>query len=156
MSILGILGGIVNPLKAVADLVDNLHTSDEEKLTIKSEIARAEMKVRMAILKAEVELTKAQASIILAEAKGGLLTRNWRPILMLAFGSIPVYNFVVLHFLNIWMPVPLVPMILPDQVWTLLTAGITGYVGLRSAEKIATPVLEYLSKKREVGKVVGE
>ena len=63
---------------------------------------------------------------------------------------------IVPYFLSpiLWMigyPVPEL-MAIPDQVWTLLTIGIGGYVGGRSIEKAATNVAKVMKpKKRDLG-----
>ena len=70
--------------KQVGDVIDNLFTSDEERIKAKNEIFKV-------LQEKELELQKMQTDIILAEAKGNWLQRSWRPILMLAFGFIVIY-----------------------------------------------------------------
>ena len=71
---------------------------------------------------------------IIAEAKGNWLQRSWRPILMLSFGFIVIYNKFAAPLFG-W-PIP----ILEGEFWTLLQIGIGGYVVGRSAEKIADKI----------------
>ena len=78
----------LNPLVGIAgsvmDGLDDLFTSDEERLAARNKI--------MQVLKEkELELQKLQTDIIIAEAKGNWLQRSWRPLLMLSFGFIIIY-----------------------------------------------------------------
>ena len=80
--ILDFLTGTV--IKEIGQVIDNLFTTDEERLEAKNKIFQV-------IQEKELELQKMQTDIIIAEAKGNWLQRSWRPILMLAFGFIVIY-----------------------------------------------------------------
>ena len=80
--ILDFLGG--NVIKEIGGIIDNLFTTDEERLEAKNKIFKV-------IQEKELELQKMQTDIIIAEAKGNWLQRSWRPILMLSFGFIVIY-----------------------------------------------------------------
>ena len=71
--------------KQVGDVVDNLFTSEEERLNARNKIFKV-------LQDAQLELQKMQTEIIVAEAKGNWLQRSWRPILMLSFGFIIIYT----------------------------------------------------------------
>lgn len=79
-----------------------------------------------------LEMTKTQAGIINTEAQGNFLQRTWRPIVML--------TFLVLIVLASLKLVDLSMMAVPKEMWKLLTIGISGYIGGRSLEKIATNI----------------
>lgn len=123
MSILGFLGGLVGPAK---DLVDELHTSDEEKLTLKAEITKIENQFAGKLLEYHTKLLDAQSTIITAEANGqSTLQRIWRPLSMLVFLFLIVADsFGWLHFR------------LNDEAWGLFKIGLGGYVIGRSGEKV--------------------
>jgi hypothetical protein len=81
MSILGFLGGLVKP---ATDLVDSLHTSDEEKGQIKAHLMQIENAFASKLLEYESKLMEAQSSIIKAEAQSdSWLAKSWRPIFAL-------------------------------------------------------------------------
>lgn len=82
----------------------------------------------------QLELQRMQTEIIVAEANGNWLQRSWRPVLMLSFGFIVIYNKFAAPLFG-W-PIP----ILEGEFWTLLQIGIGGYVVGRSAEKIADKI----------------
>jgi len=111
-------------VKEVGKVVDNLFTSEEERLKAKNEIIKV-------LQEQQLELQKLQTEIIVAEAKGNWLQRSWRPILMLAFGFIVIYVKFVAPLFN--LPIP--P--LENEFWNLLELGIGGYVIGRSVEKVA-------------------
>ena len=120
-------------IDAVGKVIDDLFTNDEERIKAKNEVLR--------ILKEkELELQKMQTDIILEESKGNWLQRSWRPILMLGFGFIVMYNKFAAPAFN------LPNAELEGEFWNLLQLGIGGYVIGRSAEKIAKEVI--ITKKK--------
>jgi len=123
MNPLNLIGQIFKP---AADLIDNLHTSEEEKINAKTAMFEVQMGLGMKVLDYEAQLIKAQSSIIVAEAQGqGILQRNWRPITMLTF-----------LFLVVADSFGQLPFRLAGEAWTLLQLGLGGYVAGRSGEKI--------------------
>lgn len=128
MSVLSFISSIFKP---AADLVDDLHTSDEEKLILKKEILKLENEVTLKAMELEKQLVEANSSNIKAEATGhSWLQRNWRPITMLTF-----LVLVVLDSFG-WLANPLA-----KEAWTLLQIGLGGYVAGRSVEKIIPSVM---------------
>ena len=122
MGVLTFLGGLVKP---VTNLIDSLHTSDEEKGKLKNELTKIENGMAEKVLGYELELMKAQASVINTEAQGdSWLQKSWRPIVMLTFLAL-----VVLDSFG-WLANPLA-----NEAWLLLQIGLGGYVIGRSAEK---------------------
>ena len=111
----------------IGKVIDNLFTTDEERLEAKNKIFQV-------IQEKELELQKMQTDIIIAEAKGNWLQRSWRPILMLAFGFIVIYVKFLAPLCGFTIPP------LENEFWNLLQLGIGGYVVGRSAEKIAKSV----------------
>lgn len=123
MSILTFIGGLIKP---ATDLIDNLHTSAEEKLQLTNEMRAIENGLATKVIEYETKLMEAKASVINTEAKGeSWLQRNWRPITMLVF-----LTLIVLHYLG------LLAFPIADQMWSLLQIGIGGYIVSRGAEKV--------------------
>ena len=122
MNLFKLIGSIFSP---AADLIDSLHTSDEEKLKIRQRMFEMQVKAFMQAEEYESELLKAKSTIIEAEAKSeSWIARNWRPITMLTFLVLVILNSLGL------LAVPLA-----QEAWTLLQIGLGGYVVGRSAEK---------------------
>lgn len=133
MSAWNLLAGLVSP---VTKLIDDLHTSDEERLAIKSELFKMQSTLASQVLTYEAQIVEAKSNIIVAEAQGqSWLQRNWRPITMLTFLVLVVADvFGVTAFR------------LSDEAWVLLQLGLGGYVVGRSAEKIVPQVTAVLKK----------
>ncbi|WP_025820685.1 3TM-type holin [Shewanella marina] len=133
MSVWNFLTGLVKP---VTDLVDELHTSDEERLTIKAKLFEMQSQLSLKIMEYEARLLEAKTKVITAEAQGqSWLQRTWRPITMLTFlGLVVADTFGLTEFR------------LAEEAWTLLQIGLGGYVVGRSAEKIIPKVTEVMSK----------
>ena len=114
-------GGVI---KEIGKVIDNLFTTDEERIKAKNEVFKV-------LQEQQLELQKLQTEIILAEANGNWLQRSWRPILMLSFGFIVIY----VKFIAPLFSLPIPP--LENEFWDLLQLGIGGYVVGRSVEKVA-------------------
>ena len=127
-----ILSGLTGPLGKVAD---RYFDNKDDKEAFKNA-------VELEILKNQKSFEDLSANIVLAEAKSEhWLTSAWRPFTMVMFGFVIGINIIIIPYIVIpllWMfgvPVPEF-MPIPDQVWTLLTIGLGGYVGGRSGEKM--------------------
>ena len=132
MSPLAFISDIFEP---AARLIDDIHTSTEEKLELKNkfraldlEIRKIEHEFRNTVIEYESKLMENQSRIIQAESTGqSWIQRNWRPITMLVF-----VGLIVLFALGL--------IELKDQYATeffrLVQIGLGGYVIGRSAEKV--------------------
>lgn len=134
MNILSLIKDIFKP---AVELVDELHTSEEEKLAHKAATLDTYVKALESGLEYEQENLKQRAAIVEAEAKSEhWLTATWRPITMLTFVALVVADQTgVLHFR------------LAGEAWLLLQLGLGGYVVGRSAEKVTVPIVEALKRK---------
>jgi hypothetical protein len=125
MNILSFIGQIFKP---AADLIDNMHTSTEEKLTLKNKLTVIENTMTAKVIDYETKLLAAKTSIITAEATGeSWMQRNWRPITMLTFLGLVVCDSFG------WLTNPLA-----GEAWTLLQIGLGGYVTSRGVEKVVS------------------
>jgi len=115
------------------DLIDEVVEDKDEANKLK---AALEDKWRDVDLTKFVEQIKAQASVIIAEAQGSWLQKNWRPMTMLMFGFIIFNNYVLHPYLSLfWANAPVLET--PPDLWALIKIGLGGYVAGRSGEKIA-------------------
>jgi len=127
MSILSLIKGLFAPAES---FIDSITTTREEKDQAKFLLEQLQNTVITQMTELEKEKIKAQSSIIIAEASGdSWLQRNWRPITMLTFLVIIVFNLVLAPVFGLVVPA------LPGQMWPLLTLGIGGYVAARSVDK---------------------
>ena len=129
MGFLDLIAGIFKP---AAELIDELHTSEEEKIIQQRRLLEIQAMVLDSSLQYEKELMTAKAEIVTAEAKSEhWITATWRPITMLSFLALAVGDALG------WLPNPL-----RDEAWMLLQLGLGGYVVGRSAEKVIKTVRE--------------
>lgn len=140
MNVLSLIGQIFKP---AMDMIDNVHTSTEEKLQQKAQLLQLQSDFLIQGLNYEQEQLKAKAEIITAEAKSEhWITATWRPITMLAF---------VAAILAYWFG--LTPDTIPpdaiDEMFLLVQIGLGGYVVGRSAEKIVPGMVDAFKKKEE-------
>jgi len=134
----GPLSFIAGLIKPVTNLVDNLHTSDEERLEAKGVLLQLETAMMSQTLAYEQKLAESQASIIVAEATANSwLTRTWRPITMLTF-----------VFLVVWSQ--FTGMEIPPDLWFVIKIGLGGYLGGRSVEKSVGSITKIMKSKEEV------
>lgn len=129
--------GILEP---AIKLVDELHTSGEEKmafeaqkLVLKAQIMQARQDYEARLYQAETERLQSQHAVQVAEqTNGNLLSRSWRPIVGL--------QFVATMFLTYGLPGLLgraVTVVLPEEYWYSNMAILGVAIAGRSAERIA-------------------
>jgi hypothetical protein len=122
------LVGLVMP--GVGNAVDSVITDISQRAQLKAALQQA-------LLAADVSELADQAGIIKAEAQSeSWLTRSWRPMIMLMFGFIVAFNYIIEPVL-VMFHVPATALPMPQDLWDLLKLGIGGYVVGRSVEKAA-------------------
>ena len=136
------LGSLISGLLGGAGkIIDEMHTSREEKMAAQATFMRIQGDILTKVAKFETDLVESQASVIKAEATSqSWMARNWRPILMLTFTYIIAHNYVLapsfgLNYLEI-----------PDSMWGLLKIGVAGYIGGRTFEKITPEIIKVVRK----------
>ena len=123
----GITDLIAGIFKPAVELVDELHTSTEEKLKAKGHLLDVQAAAMQRVFDYEAEMLEAKSKIVHAEASSQhWLTANWRPITMLTFLTLVVGDSLG------WLPNDL-----RDETFLLLEIGLGGYILGRSGEKIA-------------------
>ena len=116
-SLIGSIGG------KVLDIVDDVVEDKDEANRLKFEIQRKLIENKSSEL-------EAAAKIVLAEAQGGWLQRNWRPLLMVTFAGL-----IVAHWFG--FTAPDIPETVQNSLLNIVMVGVGGYVVGRSGEKIA-------------------
>lgn len=137
MNVLSLISGIFKPAAA---LIDNLHTSEEEKMQVKQAMFELQVSAFSKAEEYEQELLKAKASIINAEATGqSWLQRNWRPLTMVWFN-------VLLGMYWFGLTPDGITEATINKLFTLLQIGIGGYIAGRSVEKVVPKIAEVFKK----------
>jgi hypothetical protein len=117
---------IAGVFKPAAELIDSLHTSEEERLQQKARLLEIQAASMDSALRHERSIMEAQAKIVNSEAQSEhWLTASWRPITMLTFLALAVGDSLGV------LATPL-----RDEAWMLLQIGLGGYVVGRSGEKV--------------------
>lgn len=127
MRIIELIGGIFKP---AAELVDELHTSEEERLKHKERLLEVQAIAMQTVFEYESDSLQARAAIVNSEAQSDhWIVASWRPIVMLTLTSLVVVDSFG------WLANPL-----SGEAWLLLQIGLGGYVVGRSGEKIAKTI----------------
>ena len=126
----------MNILKALGSLIPSIGRSIEKIIPDKDMARRLTHEIEALVLGLQGGIIAAKQAIIVAEAQGGSwIQRTWRPITMLTFVFIIAHNYIIVPYAQAFgAPVPTLDI--PPGMWGLLTVGIGGYIGGRSAEKI--------------------
>ncbi len=134
-------------LKPASDIIDELHTSEDEKLAAKAKLLAIHTQAASSALEYEKQLAIEQGQTIREEAKGeSFIQRSWRPMTMLMFASIIGFNYLVVPIAGMFSK-NIVVLTLPPDLWDLLKIGIGGYVAGRSAEKIVPAIVSAFKTK---------
>ncbi len=134
MGVFKFISALIDP---ATRLLDELLTSEEEKLQAKAVLLQIQTGFVSKIIDYESKLLDAQSSIIVAEVKSdSWLTKSWRPIVMISFAMIVVYSFVV-------------GQEIPQPMWITINIGLGGYIGSRGLEKTIPAVVKVLKQKEE-------
>jgi hypothetical protein len=121
---------MLNVLGAVAPMVKTLFSTIDKTIDNKADAEKMKQQIQQQLLSGQLKELEAQASIITAEAKGGWLQRNWRPLLMITFAGL-----VVAHWFG--FTAPNIPESVQNSLLNIVMIGVGGYVVGRSGEKIA-------------------
>ena len=138
-SVTEVLEGVGGVFKPLNKLVDNVHTSSEEKLTLRNElvrlqneVAKGQMELLGKAMDLEREALKAQQAVLTTEASSdSWLTANWRPITMVVFVAV-----TTLHSLGFIEMSEVMSM----QYFGLVKLGLGGYIASRGIEKAAPAI----------------
>lgn len=133
------LNPISSIVEAVGGIVDDLHTSDKERLDAEIELKR----IGLGYAQQETDIKKAAADVIKTEAASdNWLAANWRPIVMLVFAGLIVARWFGWAAPNLTEAEYL-------KLWSIVEFGLGGYVVGRSVEKVASTVGTALQKPKE-------
>ena len=90
---MSIFSFISNLFKPAADLVDELHVSDEEKGKLRNQLAEIQAKAQKQMLDYEAKVVEARSKLMVAEAQSPhLITAIWRPVACLSLIALVVLS----------------------------------------------------------------
>jgi len=121
---LGILSFISDIFKPAAEVIDELHVSEEEKGKLRNELASIQAKAQQELLKYEAKVLETHAKISVAESNSKhWITATWRPLC-----SILLVAILVLAAFDLAHPKP--------ELYELAKIFLGTYAGGRSFEKM--------------------
>ena len=148
MSLLNFIGQIFEP---AAKLVDDLHTSVEEKLVLKAKLLEIQAGVLTESLALEKTSLEARASIIITEAKSdSWLTKSWRPVVMLSLAASVLAYWFGLTPTDSSTGLSTIPLEIVNRMFSLVQLGVGGYIASRGAEKIVPKIVGALKEKEKI------
>lgn len=157
------ISGVLNSMDHLITSKDERMERDNQMAEIRNDLAGIQRDVYSKAAEMEETLIKAKQGVLQAELSGTKLQRSWRPVVMLSFAFIVIYQFFLVHLLNSIfimfntsdpLVLPLIDM--PDHFWTLLEIGIGGYVAGRSLEKIAPNITKSIMDAKESRRMTEE
>ena len=126
---LGLISALAGPiLKNVFGIIDQVVEDKDAANALKAKLTEQQND----IMGKEIE---ASMQVILAEAQGSWLQRNWRPLLMLISILILANNYILFPYFSMFSDKVAV-LELPQGLWNLLVTGVGGYIVARSGEKM--------------------
>jgi len=121
MSIFSFISNLFAP---AANLVDNLHTSTEEKQKLRNELAKIQSQAQKQMLDYEAKVVEARSKLMVAESGSKFwLTSAWRPLM-----SILLILCIVLASYGIGNP--------DKEVYELTKILLGAYASGRTLEKV--------------------
>ena len=110
-------------------MVKTLFKTIDKTIENKADAEKIKQNIQQQLLSGQLKELEAQASIIVAESKGGILQRNWRPMLMITFAGL-----IVAHWFG--YTAPDIPETVQNSLLNIVLVGMGGYIVGRSGEKI--------------------
>ncbi len=134
---MGLLDFASDIIKPVAELIDNLTTSDQEKLQLKNKLQEIENAYKAKLLDYETEVAESKKEIMVAELKqDDKYTKRARPTVLYAGLLILLINNVLLPWMSYFNGMHIPVINLPSEFW-LAWGGVAGvYAFGRTKEKI--------------------
>lgn len=125
------LNPVSGVLAVVKGIIGQFVADPQQKAQVELQLVQAQAELEKVALIAEQQLADAQAKVVIAEAQSdSWMAKNWRPITMLSFTGIVLWNYVVVPLAST------TPVLIPGDMWSLLKLGIGGYIGARTLEKV--------------------
>jgi len=140
-----IFGGVGDLLNPVKDIVDDLHTSDEEKAAAKAKLEALLQKDRMELQQSLRKELEAKERVLVAELQqGDSFTKRARPTVVYAGLAFILFNYVI------------APLFLPDQqALALPTEFWAGWTGIVATWSIGRSFEKRGAASKLVSKVTG-
>jgi hypothetical protein len=145
MNLLKLISNIFDP---AAKLIDDVHTSTDEKLAAKAQLMLIQAEAVSKALEYEKQIAGMQRDIIVAETKtDSWLTRTWRPIVMLSLAGSALAYWFGLTPTDPVTGLSTIPLEIVNRMFSLVQLGVGGYIAGRSVEKVAPKIVDAFKQK---------
>ncbi len=135
MNFLSKLLGGADVIKETGNALDNLFTSDEERMEAENEVLKARRNFDYLESKLIAEQNIAQMEVNKQEAKGNWFQAGWRPAIGWIGAVALAYQFIVYPLL-LWLPVETPPQPMDSGMMYTIITGMLGIAGMRSFDKL--------------------
>lgn len=135
MNFLSKLLGGADVIKETGNALDNLFTSDEERMEAENEVLKARRNFDYLESKLIAEQNIAQMEVNKQEAKGNWFQAGWRPAIGWIGAVALAYQFIVYPLL-LWLPVETPPEPMDSGMMYTIITGMLGIAGMRSFDKL--------------------
>jgi hypothetical protein len=130
-----LLGG-GDVVRAVGEGLDNLVTSDEERLEKQLELMKAEREFDYLEAKLLADQNIAQTEVNKEEARSGnMFVAGWRPAIGW-IGALTLFYQFIAYPLLLWLPIEKPPEPMDSSMLYTIITGMLGIAGLRSFDKL--------------------
>ena len=130
-------GGVDKVVDSVAGGLDNLFTSDDERLKAQNMLEQIRSQMKTTIIQALTANQKLKANVIIEEIRGeSFIQRNWIPMTILLFAYIIANEYIIAPYVEVLFNVNLKPKALDPEMWALLKLGMGGYIGALGVKKV--------------------
>lgn len=148
---MSILAFLQSAFKPAVELIDDLHTSEEEKLTMKASILGIQAGLMGEAMSLEKTVIESKTAIITTEAKSdSWLTKNMRPLVVSMFSLAVMAYWFGLTPTDPSTGLSTIPLTIIQDMYTVVKIGLGGYITSRGAEKIIPAVASALKAKERV------
>lgn len=132
-----IIKGVSELLKSGFNLVDELHTSDEEKSEAKLKLQQMVLQHEQIMESTITQQIKSREAIIVAEMQNGdNFTKRARPAVIYTFLGIVVLNYCIFPTVGHFLKMPMPQLELPKEAWNFFTVAFSVYGVGRTWEKV--------------------
>lgn len=127
---------ILESIPVIGDIISKTIGIIDKSVSNKDLATKLKAELITTAMTHEYSLDEKRGDVIITEMKGdSWLQRSWRPIMMLTIVAIVFNNYLLFPYLRLFTD-KVVMLALPDELFTLLTVGVGGYIVGRSGEKM--------------------
>lgn len=144
MGIIGTIlsGGLNKIVGSIGNVIDSVHTSDEERAKLETAKMQIELEARRAMVEINMEMEKAymadmdslREQIKVELQSTDPFVRRSRPAFLWIMYLVIIYNFILQSILSMFN-VAIKTIELPTDLWVVFGTGYLGYAYFRSKDK---------------------